>query len=152
MVLMAEDSSGSLSAPLGVLGGDQGADQVVARRGAAFGDQVADIAADPAAGLQRRGPGLLRALGRHQRGRALEGRAELLAVVGRDADDLAGDDDRHMEGEVGDQVELALGRGGVEQLVDHRLDARPGAPRCCASRRPRPPGRECGCGPARPSG
>ena len=107
-----------------LLGGDQGRQQIVARRGAALGDESRG-SSRPARGGRRplRDLGVRRQHDRVEPSRDVEAPAlEALVILHGDAQHLADDDHGNRVGELLDQVHAALALDPGEQAVDDLLD------------------------------
>ena len=97
---------------------DQRREEVVARIGAAFGDEFGDVRLELAAGLLDRGEVLGEVLVEDPEDLGGPVR-EPLPVGARRAEQLADDRDRIRVADVGDEVALAAVLDPVEQLADH---------------------------------
>ena len=103
---------------------DKARDEIVLRVGAAFGNQVFDVTPDPLGRCHAFRPAFFIALGLHQARAFLKGRTEQFARIGRNTDDLARHNDRHMKSKIMHQIERTFGGCSIEQPVHHLNNAR----------------------------
>jgi hypothetical protein len=104
------------------LGLDHGADEVVPGLAPALGDDTGEVGEELPGGGARRPPALLEATRRDAGDERARPLPELSVILGGHAEELGDHDGGKRLGQVVDELQSAVGRGGVEPLVDDLLD------------------------------